>query len=214
MPLSPSSKENKTFTRTSRPFDPTRVPLKSCLKQTQESSSSSPSDSNYSKSSKRDSSFKSNYSSKSKNIFKFKRQRSIRFAADVSIRKIRTSLSLCYFQSQILWWQDDEIATIKDKLRGLLSQVDLQGVSCSNGKRYCIRGLEHYLEEDDREADRITAEDAVLEEQSLQRQENQIDELRISEAYRCCTKNSVLLASCRGRRDAATARSIYALSPP
>jgi len=156
----------------------------------------------------------SSRSKSKKNICKFKRQRSIRFAADVRIRKIRTSLSLCYFQSQILWWQDEEISTIKDKLRGLLSQVDFQGISSSNGKRYCIRGLEHYLVENDREADRSAAEDAVLEEQSLQREEHQIDELRISEAYRCCTQNNVLMASCRGRKDAATARSIYALSPP
>jgi len=187
-------------------FDPTRVPTKSCLKQESKSKSVSPNSSELSPQRRRGKVYKVYLPGHRGHV---KRQRSIRFNDDVSVREVRSSLSLCKNDHQVLWWQEDEQASIKVNLQRLLSRVDRQGVSKKNGRRYCTRGLERFLDTEDWEIDRIAAEDAVLNEQSLQREDGMFDDSRISAAYVQYTQISRQRATSRGLEDADIAESVY-----
>jgi len=189
-------------------FDPTRVPTKSCLKQESKSKSKSvsPNSSELSPQRKRGKIYKVYLPGHRGHV---KRQRSIRFNDDVCVREVRSSLSLCKNDHQVLWWQEDEQASIKVNLQRLLSRVDRQGVSKTNGRRYCTRGLERFLDTEDWEIDRIAAEDAVLNEQSLQREDGMFDDSRISAVYVQHTQISLQRATSRGREDADIAESVY-----
>ena len=179
-------------------FDPTREPPKSCMKQN---------DSNRSEAEqpplKRGEITSTCFSESNK------RKRTIHFNEAVSVREIRSSLSLCKGDHRILWLQDDEYASIKEHLHWLLSQVNSKGVSKTNGRKYCTRGLERLLNaKKDRKVDRMEAEEAVFREQTKQRLSGAFDDSRIAAAYLRRTRASVRRASDRGTEDAAVALPI------
>lgn len=138
-----------------------------------------------------------------------KRQRTIYFHDGVHVREVRSSLSLCKGERRLLWWQDDEQAAIKENLQRLLARVNNKGVSAKNGRRYCTRGLERFLEgKNDWEADRSEAEQAVFCEQTHQREMGTFDDMRIAAVYFRRTRNSMKRASDRGIEDAIVAQPI------
>jgi len=195
------SRRRSSTTGTIIAFDPTRVPQKSCLKQTSQSPTEVqqmrpkhgesymvylPGDTGY-----------------------IKRKRTIQFNDGVHVREVRSSLSLCKGEHRLLWWQDDEHASIKENLQRLLSRVNSKGVSKTNGRRYCTRGLERFLDsKNDWEADRAAAEEAVYREQTHQREMGTFDDLSIAVAYFRCTRASIQRASSRGIEDAVVALPI------
>jgi len=188
-------------------FDPTRVPQKSSMKQ-KSISASSPTQQ---RRRKRSGIYRVHLPKGLKSV---KRQRSIRFNDEVSVREVRSLRSLVNDNIRILWWQDDEHACIKENLQRLLSRVNSKGVSRSNGRKYCTRGLERFMDtQRDWEANRLEAEEAVLCEQSLQHERGTFDDLRIAAAYFRSTQISQQEAADMGIEDAFVARSILEAGP-
>jgi len=182
-------------------FDPTRVPLKCCTKRT----SQSPTEELQPRP-KRGESYKVYLPG---NAGCIRRKRTIQFNDGVHIREVRSSLSLCKGEHRLLWWQDDEHASIKENLLRLLSRVNSKGVSKTNGRRYCTRGLERFLDtKHDWDADRAEAEKAVYREQTHQREMGTFDDLRIAAVYFRRTRASMQRASSRGIEDAIVALPI------
>lgn len=223
----PSFPKNKTVTLRRRrrkvqtkssgekaPFNPTITPQRSSMKKERSSSFSlSRSSSNGSDSRKQ------RRRRRNKETIKIflpgarvpvKKQRSIRFDEEVSVREVQSTISLANYNHSILWFQDEENADIKHNLQKLLGRVNHMGVSRSNGRRYCTRGLEHYLDPDVDTADRALAEEAVFHEQSLQRDRGFFDDESIAEAYTQCTKRSKKRAARMGIEDQFIASSIIA----
>lgn len=189
---------------TATPFDPTRKPQKSCVKRRQHSSSA-PGLRNDSPERKRGS---FHIVHLPEGLGTIKRQRSIRFNEQVSVREVRSSKSLVRDNPKVLWWSHDETDSIKENLQRLLLRVDRHGVARSNGRRYCTRGLERFLDPDGCEDDRTEAEKAVFREQSHQRDCGTFDDLRIAAVYFPSTRTSLRRAAHRGSDDALAAQSI------
>merc|ERR1712194_280282 len=138
-----------------------------------------------------------------------KRKRTLQFNDGVHVREVRSSLSLCKGEHRTLWWQEDENASIKENLQRLLHRVNSKGVSKSNGRKYCTRGLERFLNpKKDWDSDRKEAEEAVFLEQSHQREQGTFDDLRIAAVYFRRTRASMQRASNRGVEDAHVALPI------
>merc|ERR1712172_387243 len=97
-----------------------------------------------------------------------KRRRSIQFNEDVNVRNIQPTSKVKGAVKKELWFQNEEYNTIKMKTRALLEKVDSNGTV--NGKKYCTRGLENYMEcPKKRDSERYQAWDSVLMEQEMQR---------------------------------------------
>lgn len=189
------------------PFDPTRVPKKSCMKQ-KSGSESAPLRK-----------LRRKREGKTMKVYLpggvcVKRQRSIHFHEEVFVREFRPCLSLANNDPRVLWWQDDEHDSIKENLQRLINRVNRHGVSRTNGRKYCVRGLERFLDPDDvRDADRKEAEEAVLHEQSFQNECGNFDDLRIASVYFRSTRSSMLRATRRGLEDALIAHSLHETEP-
>merc|ERR1711865_512656 len=112
-----------------------------------------------------------------------KRRRSIQFNEDVNVRSIQAVSHVPGAIKHELWFQEAEYSTIKKKTRALLEKVDQHGIV--NGKKYCTRGLEKYMEDKvgARSQTRYAAWDTVLMEQELQRQLHIFDEVSIGQQY-------------------------------
>jgi len=187
----------------SAPFDPTRVPKKSCMKQKSGSESSS---------------LRKMRRKRERKTMKIylpggqcaKKSRSIHFHEEVFVREFKPSLALANNDARLLWWQDDENDSIKENLQRLLSRVNHHGISKTNGRKYCIRGLERYLDPDDeRDIDRKEAEGAVLSEQSFQKECRKFDDLRIAAVYLRSTRSSMQRATRMGLEDALIAHALH-----
>jgi hypothetical protein len=139
-----------------------------------------------------------------------KKSRSIHFHEEVFVREFKPSLALANNDSRVLWWQDDEHDSIKENLQRLLTRVNHHGISKTNGRKYCVRGLERFLDPDDeRDIDRKEAEEAVLSEQSFQRECGKFDDLRIAAVYLRSTRTSMQRATRRGLEDALIAHALH-----
>jgi len=183
-------------------FDPTRPPLKSCMKQTSQDADSRQQQLRR----RRGETYKVHLPGNNGYV---KRQRTIHFNGGVQVREIRSSLSLCKGERRMLWWQDDENASIKENLQRLLTRVNSKGVSKKNGRRYCTRGLERFIDKkNDWEADRAEAEEAVFREQTRQQEIGTFDDMRIAAVYFSRTRRSTQRASSRGVEDAVVALPI------
>jgi len=137
-----------------------------------------------------------------------KRRRSIQFDEDVNIRSIQPTTSVTGADKKQLWFQDEEYSTIKKKTRALLEKVDSKGVV--NGKKYCTRGLEKYMEDPrTREQEKYEAWDSVLMEQEMQRKLKIFDDESIGRFYKRTSVTSVAEAHSRATADAAEVASFY-----
>jgi len=107
-----------------------------------------------------------------------------------------------------MWFQDDEYHSIKRKTRALLNKVDSNGIV--NGKKYCTRGLEKYLEKPSlRAAGKYQAWDSVLMEQDMQRKMKIYDDESMGRFYRRTSLTSAAEALDRANADAAEVASFY-----
>jgi len=137
-----------------------------------------------------------------------KRRRSIQFNEDVNVRKIQPTSKVKGAVKKELWFQDDEYSTIKKKTRALLDKVDSNGVV--NGKKYCTRGLEKYMEcPEKRASERYQAWDSVLMEQEMQRKLKIFDDESMGRFYKETSTTSVVEATNRANLDAREVASFY-----
>jgi len=174
-----------SLTKTALNFDPSLKPQKSCLKQPSE-----PDD------------------TPSKTLSQ--KQGPIRFCEEVSVREVRSTKSLVKNDCRLLWFQDDENAEIRDNIQRLLKRVNCAGISKTNGKRYCTRGLERFVDpNDDSDIERLKAEEAVLFEQYQQRESGNFDDLRIAAIYFQSTQTMQHKAILRASEDALIAKAIF-----
>merc|ERR1712086_622638 len=137
-----------------------------------------------------------------------KRRRSIQFDEDVYVRKIQPTTSVKGVDKRELWFQNDEFYTIKKKTRALLNKVDSNGLV--NGKKYCTRGLEKYMEDPTKRAqEKHQAWDSVLTEQKIQRKLKIFDDESMGRFYKRTSITSAAEAHSRATAYAAEVASFY-----
>merc|ERR1712224_442669 len=142
-----------------------------------------------------------------------KRRRSIQFDEDVYVRKIQPTTSVKGAEKKELWFQDDEYYTIKKKTRALIDKVDSNGIV--NGKKYCTRGLEKYMEDPRKRAqEKYQAWDSVLMEQEMQRKLKIFDDESMGRFYKRTSITSAAEAHNRATLDAVEVASFYDNQPP
>ena len=145
-----------------------------------------------------------------------KRRRSIHFNDEVNVRSIQAVSHVPGAIKHELWFQEAEYSTIKKKTRALLEKVDQHGIV--NGKKYCTRGLEKYMEEKvgARSQTRYAAWDTVLMEQELQRQLHIFDEVSIGQQYAVTSTMNAAEAARRATCDADEVAGYYSTTtaPP
>lgn len=178
-------------------FDPTLVPSKSCLKNNLCSSRS--------KRQTHGTTIKIYLPGNPEPVAK---HRTINFNEQVSVREVRSAKSLLRNKAQYLWFQPHEHAEIKHGIQKILNAVNAEGTSITNGRKYCVRGLERFRNPDECFLQRAKASEAVVMEQYLQRAEGNFDPAEISAVYIAASKPSQRLASRRGIKDAIIAESI------
>jgi hypothetical protein len=81
---------------------------------------------------------------------------------------------------QQLWYQGSEYETIRSKAKLLIHKVTNK---LTNGKNYCVRGLEGYFDAQGKLRTKLMSWDSVLDEQEKQFHNNSFDENRIAKAY-------------------------------
>mmetsp|Transcript_27104 Transcript_27104/g.30282 ORF Transcript_27104/g.30282 Transcript_27104/m.30282 type:complete len:243 (+) Transcript_27104:1-729(+) len=125
------------------------------------------------------------------------RRRSITFNNDVEIRNIQPAKNLTNKPNE-LWLQDDEYHTIEKETQVLLDAVDKE---TDDGNKYCVRGLEQYM---DSSSDDVceAAWNTVLQEQQIQRQDGRFCDESIGNLYRAQSARSVVVAQRQGMLDA------------
>jgi len=138
-----------------------------------------------------------------------KRRRSIQFNEEVNVRSIQAVSHVPGAIKHELWFQEAEYSTIKKKTRALLEKVDQNGIV--NGKKYCTRGLEKYMEQKAgaRSQTRYAAWDTVLMEQELQRQLHIFDEVSIGQQYAVTSTMNAAEAARRATCDADEVAGYY-----
>merc|ERR1712072_52072 len=130
----------------------------------------------------------------------------------VSVRKIQPAKTLTDKPTE-LWFQSDEYSAIKRKTRALLDKVDPE-TGLVNGKKYCSRGLEGYMEPShQREATKFSAWDSVLLEQEMQRGKNTFCDESIGKLYKQTTTRSTIEATRRANMDAEEVASFENVAP-
>merc|ERR1712238_215355 len=137
-----------------------------------------------------------------------KRRTSITFNEDVNVRKIQAISKVKGAVKEELWFQDIEYSQIKKKTKALIEKVDASGQF--DGKKYCTRGLEKYMECPQKRAlKKYNGWDSVLMEQEMQRNLQIYDDDAISGFYRQTNQENVTEATTRAQLDAQEVASFY-----
>lgn len=201
-----SRKQSETTTVDA--FAPNRMPKKSSMKQKDSSSSkgSSSSSSKNDRRKRRGGTIKVYLPGQREPV---RRQRSVQFDEEVNVREIQSAISLAKDNNlYALWYQGDENASIKHNITKLLCRVDHAGVSSTNGRKYCMRGLERYMNPEESRVKQIQAENAVFKVQFVQRKDGEFDDEQIADIYRQSTRRSQRQATRQGSEDAIIAEAI------
>merc|ERR1712238_625137 len=137
-----------------------------------------------------------------------KRRTSITFNEDVNVRKIQAISKVKGAVKEELWFQDVEYSQIKKKTKALIEKVDASGQF--DGKKYCTRGLEKYMECPQKRAlKKYHGWDSVLMEQEMQRNLHIYDEESIGQFYAITAQENVTAATTRAQLDAQEVASFY-----
>jgi hypothetical protein len=143
-----------------------------------------------------------------------KRRSSITFNEDVNVRKIQPTIKIKGADKKELWFQDQEYTSIKKKTKALLEKVDSNGIV--NGKKYCTRGLEKYMQDPtERAREKYGSWDSVLIEQDNQRKTNNYSsgDENIARLYKYTSTMSTIQATQRAAFDAEEVASFYDNQP-
>jgi hypothetical protein len=129
-----------------------------------------------------------------------RRRTSISFCEEDQINEVVPMTSLTD-EPEALWFQDEEYANIKKKMRSIIHAAK-RGES-STKKTYCTRGLEGHFGEgaESKGISRETGWDAVFREQYEQQNEGSFDDEGISVLYRLSSIESKIEAAQRATRD-------------
>merc|ERR1712085_106239 len=137
-----------------------------------------------------------------------KRRTSITFNEDVNVRNIQAISKVKGAVKEELWFQDIEYSQIKKKTRALIDKVDASGTF--DGKKYCTRGLEKYMECPQKRAmKKYHGWDSVLMEQEMQRNLQIYDDESISGFYKQTAQENVVEATHRAQLDAKEVAAFY-----
>merc|ERR1712238_249633 len=137
-----------------------------------------------------------------------KRRTSITFNDDVNVRNIQAISQVQGAVKEELWFQDSEYSQIKKKTKALIDKVDASGQF--DGKKYCTRGLEKYMEcPQQRALKKYHGWDSVLMEQEMQRNLHIYDDESIGQFYAITAKENVTAATTRAHLDAQEVASFY-----
>ena len=101
---------------------------------------------------------------------------------------------------ELLWYQEDEYYLIQLKAVALVDHVGPDGVR--NGKKYCLRGLEHWKTPQDTQTRKNQAWQTVLQEQCTQRKFGYFNDEHIAALYKFASIPSQVAASKRAYQDA------------
>merc|ERR1712238_491046 len=133
---------------------------------------------------------------------------SITFNEDVNVRNIQAISQVQGAVKEELWFQDVEYSQIKKKTKALIDKVDASGTF--DGKKYCTRGLEKYMEcPQQRAMKKYHGWDSVLMEQEMQRNLQIYDEESIGQFYAITNQEHVTAATTRAQFDAQEVASFY-----
>merc|ERR1712238_144149 len=137
-----------------------------------------------------------------------KRRTSITFNEYVNVQNIQAISKVKGAIKQELWFQDVEYTQIKKKTRALIQKVDATGTF--DGKKYCTRGLEKYMEcPQKRASKKYQGWDSVLMEQEMQRNLQIYDDESIGQFYAITAQENVTAATTRAQFDAQEVASFY-----
>jgi hypothetical protein len=129
------------------------------------------------------------------------RRTSISFSEKTQIKKV-TSASNLAEDPEDLWFQADDYKKMKNSVFDLVEKVE-KGET--DGKRYCIRGLEGLMKakSGERKEKIYKARDSVMHMQQYQREGAEFDEESMSRVYKRSTLDSQAIATGRAALDAA-----------
>jgi hypothetical protein len=149
-------------------------------------------------------------------IERIPRPKSIGFDQRVSVRMIIPAKDLS-LDPESLWFQEEELQLIAAKTVALIRHVGRAGDSPSPSKKYCLRGLEKYINPGATQMKRHKARGSVLDEQSLQRQQDIVNPEQLAAMYKLQTLPCRMEACKRASQDArdvaayltSTKRAVY-----
>ena len=122
-----------------------------------------------------------------------RRRTSITFADNAEVQEVAPMTDLAE-EPETLWYQEDEYASMKQKIKVIVQYVDTYSKQSRNGivpERVCTRGLERHMSGGQKSIeDKYNALDFVLDEQDIQRDEGMYDETTISQVYQHLTVES------------------------
>jgi hypothetical protein len=125
-----------------------------------------------------------------------KRRTSLTFNQNVNVTTIEPIHNLA--KKKDLWFQDDEIKGIQDKVRALVHETEI----CPGGpRRDSVRGLERLMDPESTYVKRDVAYAAVFNEQYLQSKEGIVEEDYMARLYKFSTMRSRKDAEIRAKED-------------
>jgi hypothetical protein len=127
-----------------------------------------------------------------------RRRTSITFSEEDEVKEIERVSSLTD-DSKALWFQKEELQTIKKKLRTIVGTVKRGD---ENSRKLCTRGLERHIGKSTKTM-RHAAWDAVVIEQCMQQNKGSFDDETISMKYKIFARGSQEKAAVRAKEDEA-----------
>jgi hypothetical protein len=128
------------------------------------------------------------------------RRTSLSFSETATVKHIESAKDLAGGVDD-LWFQKNEMAAIRKKVTALVVKTE-HGQARDKGKRYCMRGLERYMDPDTTTFERNQALDSVLNEQYLQQREGVVEENHMANLYKSSVRRSQTEANKRADEDA------------
>jgi hypothetical protein len=128
-----------------------------------------------------------------------KRTISLGFEETATVKHIEPAKDLAGGKND-LWFQKDEMDSIRQKVTALIVKTE-NGALPESGKRYCMRGLERYLDPEATTIKKNQAWDSVLNEQYLQQREGIVEENHMAYLYKFSALRSQKDANKRASED-------------
>lgn len=130
-----------------------------------------------------------------------RRRSFISFSSDVRVRPI-VPVSKLSKNPERLWFQNDELTEIKQKSWKIVHD-ELVCQVLGRKSKYCTRGLERMLMQEEVKQNKHSSWDSVIVEQENQRNKGIFDDQCLARKYHRATANSQLLAQERAKVDEA-----------
>ena len=128
-----------------------------------------------------------------------RRRTSITFNESVKVKKVKSTRSMTD-SPETLWFQQEEFQAIRRRSMDLVEKYEMGE---TQGKKYCIRGLEKMLKSKRQQVmeQKYDAWDTVLDEQEVQRGSGTWDEEHMANVYKFATSQQSEAAVIQGKKD-------------